>query len=69
MECARGETEGVWGVVVQSRVAAAASGCYILSTCRTGEGSGCTCTRFTLQRAQCVVGMSIDAQMQDLWLQ
>jgi len=68
-ECARGETEGVWGVVVQSRVAPTASGCYILSTCRTGGDGACTCTRFTLQRAQCVVGMSIDDQMNNLWLQ
>jgi len=68
-ECsaARGDALDVWGVVVQSKECPAADGCYILTTCRAETGTGCSCTRFALQRASCG-GASIAQQMDDMWL-
>jgi len=62
-----GAARAAYGLVVQSRLLPSVSGCYLLTTFRTDACSACSCTRFTLARADSS-GVSVSQQMADLWL-
>lgn len=55
-----------WGVVVQTKWASAADGCYILKTMRSGAGGGCTCTHYSM--VSVCRGEPYSAQLNACWL-